>query len=172
MFSSLEQRLSSYELFCSRFGSLGQQEKLSPEEIQKAVTKLVNIYKDDLDLCLCVELIQVATFSKMFKEEESGGIGREHFLCKLILDKSVKGAFPNVEIALRIYRVLVITNCSGERSFSKLKNIKSRLRTTMTQERLSCVIVMSIEHDILRQIDIDELVRDFGSRNARKVPDI
>ena len=107
-------------------------EKLSPEEIQNAATKLVNINKDDLDQCLRVELIQFAEFSNIFKEEEGDDMGKEHFLYKLILDKSVKGAFPNVEIALQIYIVLMITNCSDERSFSKLKNIKSRLRTTMT----------------------------------------
>ena len=41
--SSLEQRLSAYELICFRFGFLGQVEKLSPEEIHDAA----NIYKDD-----------------------------------------------------------------------------------------------------------------------------
>lgn len=32
--------------------------------------------------------------------------------------------FPNVEIALRIFLSMMVTNCSGERSFSKLKRIK------------------------------------------------
>ena len=104
----------------------------------------------------------------MFKEEEGDGIGREHFLYKVILDKCIKGAFPNVEIALRRYLVLMITNCSGERSFSKLKIIKIRLRTTMTQESLNCLTVMSIEHNILRQIGFDELVHDLvAARLAR-----
>ena len=30
--------------------------------------------------------------------------------------------FPNVEIALRIYLCMFVTNCSGEHSFSKLPN--------------------------------------------------
>ena len=42
----------------------------------------------------------------------------------------------------------------------------------MTQERLNCLTVVSIEHDMLRQIGFDELVHDLGSRKARKVPGV
>ena len=103
-------------LICSRFGLLGQLKKLSPEVIQNAATKLVNIYKDDLDQCFGVELIQFAEFSKIFKEEEGDGIGREHFRYKLILDKTVKGAFPNVEIALRIYIYIVLITAAMKKT--------------------------------------------------------
>jgi len=47
----------------------------------------------------------------------------------------------------------LVTNCSAERSFSKLKIIENRLRTSMTQERLVNLAIMSIESDILREID-------------------
>jgi len=40
----------------------------------------------------------------------------------------MQDTFPNVAIALRMYLVLMVTNCSAERSFSKLKLIESRLR--------------------------------------------
>ena len=66
--------------------------------------------------------------------------------------------------------VLMVTNCSGERSFSKLKFIKNRLRTTMTNERLSHLTLLSIEYDILRQIDFTKLIRDFAKAKSRKVP--
>jgi len=61
-------------------------------------------------------------------------------------------------------------NCSGERSFSKLKFIKNRLRITMTNERLSYLTIMSIEYDILRQIDFTKLIKDFAKAKSRKVP--
>ena len=35
----------------------------------------------------------------------------------------IKCSFPNVEIALRTNLILMVTNCSGKRSFSKLKYI-------------------------------------------------
>ena len=47
-----------------------------------------------------------------------------------------------------MYLILMVTNCSGERSFSKLKYIKNRLRTTMTNKRVTPLSLMSIEYDI------------------------
>jgi hypothetical protein len=88
---------------------------------------------------------------------------------QLIHDKRVKESFPNVEIALRMYLVLMITNCSAERSFSKLKLIKNRLRTSMSHERLSNLALMSIEQDILREVDFTDVIDEFASRKARKV---
>ena len=88
---------------------------------------------------------------------------------QLILDKGVESSFPNVEIMLRMYFVLMVTNCSAERSFSKMKIIKNRLRTSMTHERLSHLAVLSIESDILRQLDFNQFIDDFANRKVRKV---
>ena len=54
--------------------------------------------------------------------------------------------FPNIEIALRIYLCLMVTNCRGKRSFSKLKRIENDLRLTMRQDRLNRLTLMSLEH--------------------------
>ena len=46
-------------------------------------------------------------------------------------------SFPNTCIAYRILLTIHVTVASAERSFSKLKLIKSYLRSTIFQERLS-----------------------------------
>ena len=46
-------------------------------------------------------------------------------------------SFPNACIAYRILLTVPINVASAERSFSKLKLIKSYLRSTMSQERLN-----------------------------------
>ena len=81
----------------------------------------------------------------------------------------MQSTFPNVEIALRMYLVLMVTNCSSERSFSKMKLIKNRLRASMRNERLSNLALLSIESDVLRQIDFDDVINDFAALKARKV---
>jgi len=52
-----------------------------------------------------------------------------------------------------MYLVLMVTNCSAERSFFKLEQTENRLQTAMTQGRLVSLAIMSIESDILREID-------------------
>lgn len=166
----MKHRLAAYELVCSRFGFLHELETLAPPDIQRAALNLVAVYNKDLDECLGNELVQFTEFMKMFKmKEKSDDVSIEQFMYQLIHLKCVKESFPNVEIALRIYLVLMITNCSAERSFSKLKLIKNRLRTSMSHDRLSNLAVMSIEHDILRELDFNDVIDEFASRKARKV---
>ena len=56
---------------------------------------------------------------------------------RLIMANKMEIVFPNTWIALHIYLCLMISNCSGERSFSKLRRIKNELRSCMTQKRLN-----------------------------------
>ena len=69
-----------------------------------------------------------------------------------------------------MYLILMVTNCCGKRSFSKLKYIKNRPRTTMTNERVTHLSQMSIEYDILCETDFDDLITDVAQRKGRKVP--
>ena len=166
---SLARRLSGYEELCSRFGFLGKLESLIPVEIESSADNLVTVYKDDQEQCFGNELVQFVAFSNEFLKDADDNIGKEHFLYMIIIDKRVKCSFPNVEIALRMYLILMVTNCSGERSFSKLKYIKNRLRTTMTNELVTHLSLISIEYDILRETDFDDLFTDFAQRKGRKV---
>jgi len=139
---------------------------LSPEELQTAAKTLDDSYPSDLDNSFVDELCHTAMFADIFKDDEPGDISTELFLYKLIIDKGMRNTFANVAIALRMYLVLMVTNCSAERSFSKLKLIESRLRTSMTQERLVNLAIMSIESDILREIDVAAIIiNDFQGRS-------
>uniref|UniRef100_A0ACD6ALL4 Uncharacterized protein n=1 Tax=Avena sativa TaxID=4498 RepID=A0ACD6ALL4_AVESA len=77
--------------------------------------------------------------------------------------------FPNATIAYRILLTIPVTVASAERSFSKLKLLKSYLRSTMTQERLSGLAMIAIENDILEKVSYKELIEDFIPRNARRM---
>ena len=93
----------------------------------------------------------------------------EQFCYNFLPDKEVKDSFPNVEVALRMYLSLMISNCSGERSFSKLKLIQNRLRTSMGQGRLVHLVMMSLEWDILRELDFKDVIYQFATAKSRKV---
>ena len=77
--------------------------------------------------------------------------------------------FPNTYIAYRILLTIPITVASAERSFSKLKLLKSYLRSTMTQERLNGLALMSIESNILDKIVYKDIIEKFVSSNMRRM---
>jgi hypothetical protein len=62
-----------------------------------------------------------------------------------------------------------VTVASGERSFSKLKLIKTYLRANMTQQRLVGLAMLSIENGIATQLDFSNLLTTFANSKARKV---
>ncbi len=71
-----------------------------------------------------------------------------------------------IEIALRIFFSMMVTNCKGERSFSKLKRIKNESRASTTEDRLNNLTLMSIESDLLNDIDFNDIISDFASRKS------
>ncbi|XP_071700044.1 uncharacterized protein [Rutidosis leptorrhynchoides] len=76
--------------------------------------------------------------------------------------------FPNVLLAYNILLTVPVTVASAERSFSKLKLLKNYLRSTMTQERLNGLAIISIENRFLSNVDYDKLIEVFASKNARR----
>ena len=75
--------------------------------------------------------------------------------------------YPNVYIALRILLTCPVTVASAERSFSKLKLIKTFNRTSMTDSRLSSLAMLSIENDCARSLDYDNVIIAFANKKVR-----
>ncbi|XP_015270496.1 PREDICTED: uncharacterized protein LOC107113656 [Gekko japonicus] len=86
-----------------------------------------------------------------------------------ILQQRIQDSVPNVCIALRILLTLPVSVASGERSFSKLKLIKTHIRSTMLQERLLDLATISVEHAEASVLDLKELVTKFAKEKARKM---
>ena len=76
--------------------------------------------------------------------------------------------FPNACIAYRILLTIHVDVAFAERSFSKLKLLKSYLRSTMLQTRLNGLALISIESELLEKLDYENLIHDFASKNARR----
>ena len=75
--------------------------------------------------------------------------------------------YPNVYIALRILLTCPVTVASAERSFSKLKLIKTINRTSMTDSRLSSLAMLSIENDCAQFLDYDNVITAFANKKVR-----
>ncbi|GJQ71256.1 hypothetical protein Trydic_g10996 [Trypoxylus dichotomus] len=74
----------------------------------------------------------------------------------------IQNPYPNTFIAHRILLTIPVTVASAERSFSRLKLIKTYLTTPMSQERLTSLATLSIEADTTAKVNIEEIIDDFG----------
>ncbi|VFQ67116.1 unnamed protein product [Cuscuta campestris] len=74
----------------------------------------------------------------------------------------------NAFIAYRILLIVLETMASAERSFFKLKLLKSYLLSTVSQERLSGLAAIAIENEILKSIDCEDVINQFALKNARR----
>ena len=126
---------------------------------------LIKTYPEDLNNNLFTELQQFHSYIRhKFRVSKSENNSFSHAeLYKIIVRDNIKCAFPNVEIALRIFLTLMVTNCSTERSFSQLERTKSPSRSTMKQERLDSLFLVMIGAELLRKINFDDvgLLKNF-----------
>jgi len=90
-------------------------------------------------------------------------------ILEYIYQKSYQEYFINTTIALRILLTMPVTVASGERSFSCLKLIKTYLRNSIGEERLSDLAQMSIENEVASKIDYQEIIKQFSEEKSRKV---
>ena len=78
-------------------------------------------------------------------------------------------SFPTACIAFRILLTIPLTIASAKRSFLKLKLIKLYLRSTISQERLNGLAILSIEKEMLAKLECKNLISNFASQKARKI---
>ena len=75
----------------------------------------------------------------------------------------LKAAFPNLVKLLQIVLTTVVSTASCERSFSALKRIKTYLRSTMSEQRLNDVAILSIEKRLAESLSFDEIIDRFAA---------
>ncbi len=63
-----------------------------------------------------------------------------------------------------------MTVASVERSFSKMKIVKNRLRTTMSNERLNSLLTCTLETSILDELSNSELAEKWTkNKTSRRI---
>ena len=153
-------------------------------QVKENVIKFCETYKIDPDRC-AVELLSFATVFKHFNlnlverkstdfdisDEEysnSDSSEEEDEIAEKCEDKRYQlvDAYPTLVHAYSIAMAIPITSCSVERSFSTLKRVKTRLRFSMVQDRLEGLMLMSIERNILLNLDREKLINLLGESSS------
>lgn len=72
----------------------------------------------------------------------------------------LQAAFPTIVKLFQIAMTLVVSTAQCERSFSTLRRIKTHLRTTMSNERLTDISLLSLERDLCSVERVPNFIQD------------
>ena len=78
-------------------------------------------------------------------------------------------ANPTYPLLYKVYAIALaipISSCTAERTFSFLKRVKSRLRSTMEQERLEALLIIAVEKRIVASLDKEDIIDTFGKSSV------
>ena len=165
--SSIESRFEQFQIYEDIFCFLFNFEKLKALDDNRLKKYCLNLKNFSQTWCLLWYwwlrfIFKTNSFKRSYANRWNTPINVLNYLKRL-------DSFPNVYIAYRILLAITVTVASAERSFSKFKLIKSYLRSTMSQEKLSGLAVLSIEKEMLKALKYKNLISNFASQKVRKI---
>ena len=78
-----------------------------------------------------------------------------------------KDVYPVIYKLLQILATLPISNATAERTFSTFRRLKSWLRSTQGQDRLTGLALLSVHRDV--QIKVEDIITDFSKGGNRRL---
>lgn len=164
LLSNLKKRHETIHEIDKNFSFLLHLKVMSHDQITEACQKIVSVYTSDLNLS---ELTDECILAKSYPEFENL---THETMYKILFRDNINFTFPNLEILLRIYLCLFVTNVSTETSFSKLKLIKNYLRNSMEEDRLNALALLSIESEVMDNLQFEDIMETFIHAKRRKNP--
>ena len=112
---------------------------------------------------------EMLSFRKVMSDEINSANDIKDLAISLICGpSSLTASLQGVVDAYILFLTLPVTSATNERTFSKLKLIKSYSRSVMSQNRLSGLALLSIEKETASKVDLDKLIDTFASVNIRR----
>ena len=136
--------------------------KYELSELVIAAEPVIAVYPDDFTENLETELTSFANEFKKEIEDKTSVLK----IVSLMLESRVSSSFPEGYKLLVLLVTIPVTAATAERSFSKLKLIKTYLRSKISQERLDDLAILYIENAEAKSIDKAELIQRFANVNA------
>ena len=82
---------------------------------------------------------------------------------------NISAKFESIATLLKLAVTLPVSSAHDERAFSCLKRVKTYLRSTMTENRLSNLACISINRELVSHISIRELQQPFLNEKRRRI---
>ncbi|KAK5642823.1 hypothetical protein RI129_008990 [Pyrocoelia pectoralis] len=144
--------------------------KGSENELEQAIEKFNLVYGDFDKEEVYKEVYRLRrhlSATNTATEEAASWTAKNLF--EFIIKWDFTESIPNLCLILQYFLTISVSvQASCERSFSKLKLIKNYLRSTMTEERLTSLAILSIERKVASVLDFDDVINKFSVIKARK----
>ena len=128
LFQALDSRIAAYKVVSERFGFMTSFQEMTAAMIVRDATALQQHYENDLEENFPEEFEHISIFMKEVNLKDDEGEPVESpsvkMLYKIPIDKKLVSTFSNVEVAMRIYLSLMVSNATGERTFSNSNSLK------------------------------------------------
>ena len=83
-----------------------------------------------------------------------------------VVSNGLQALLPNLAVALRMPILLTVPVTVA---FSRLKLIKTFLKSTMSQDQLVGLAILSIKNDVVQTLEFADYHFQFASQKARKI---
>ena len=80
----------------------------------------------------------------------------------MFVEHKLTDVYTNLAKLLKVAVKVPVTSASAERVHSKLKLVKSALRSSSANDRMSDLVQIYVEHDIANGLGLSELVSEFA----------
>ena len=84
------------------------------------------------------------------------------------LDVADAAFHPGIYVAVKTLLTYPVSACAAEHSFSSMKRLKTPLRNTMTDHRLSSLAVLHIHKE--KEINVESVLDQFAQHKERRLP--
>ena len=101
-------------------------------------------------------------FANLFQDKPNCSTGKlAEVLSTFGKNKSQKMLLPDVLKLARLFLVMLATNASSERTFSRMKRIKMYLRNSTTKNSLKHCMVVHVHAEDVDKMNLIEITREF-----------
>jgi hypothetical protein len=106
-----------------------------------------------------------------YKRTDFRDINSLVYLLKFIIENNLTLIFSESYKLLKIISTIPMTTAEAERSFSTLIRIKTFLRNSLTEDRLTALAMLSIEKRMINNIPNfnEEIINRFAEKKERRI---
>ena len=152
--------------------------KVDPTAVAREVSTFRPLYRQMHTLVSVADLVPKDVKQEMTHEEDGNHDDEEyprdeclntwanHAFIKPLRAIMELSGFPVLTWLYKILVTLAVTSCSAERAMSRVKIIKSRLRSTMLDDWFSSLMILASEKDVVDKLSVDNIIDSFAGSSA------